>query len=157
ESGDFGYDTGLGYPAANIYLKASYLTTGVILTGSPLQTAIIVNSAVPDGTTNLTVTYTINYYPVTVSFDVSFYQSADPNFGGDTLLGTFSISNPADWTVGVHAKTYTLGSGIGELTLPGFGSVAETDSDYHLLAVIDPSDVVPESFVGITDRDNTSV
>ena len=72
------------------------------------------------------------------SFQVGFYRSTDATFGGDTLLDTVSITAATDLTAGVHSKSFTIGTTGANVSLPGVG-IAETDVDYHLLAVADPT------------------
>ena len=99
-------------------------------------------SATSDGGTTLTVTYNVLSAPVG-AFDLGVYRSTDAAFGGDTLLATLQLS-AADGTVGLHTKTFTIGTGMGQVALPGAGS-ADIESDYHLLVVADPEDEIAES------------
>ena len=111
-------------------------------------------SATADGFTTLSVTYEIIDVSATV-FELGVYRSSDETFGGDTLLTTVTISEPADLTVGTHVKTWVIGSGGGEVPLPGAGA-AEVDSDYFLLFVADPADAVVESDPGGIHEDNVT-
>jgi len=115
---------------------------------------ILMQGATADGATTLSLTYEI----VTASvdpFDINLYRSGDTVFdAGDALLGTVTISDPGDLTVGVHTKTFPIGGGAGEVALPGAGA-AETDDDYNILAVADADLAVDETDVDPTGEDNT--
>ncbi|MSR56051.1 MAG: hypothetical protein EXS05_00015 [Planctomycetaceae bacterium] len=100
-------------------------------------------SATANGSTTLTVTYEVLTSPVD-PFNLGVYRSSDATVGGDVLLATVSLSATADTTVGTHVKTFTIGSGAGQIALPAAGA-AEVDADYFLLFVADPTDAIPET------------
>jgi surface-anchored protein len=107
-------------------------------------TDVVTQSATANGGTTLTVTYDIVNEDAS-PFDIGFYRSADTSYqsASDTLLDTVTISDPADLTVGTHVKNFTIGSGAGEVALPGAGA-ATADGDYHILTVADPTDALAE-------------
>jgi Ca2+-binding RTX toxin-like protein len=121
------------------------------LAGSDL---VVLNAEVSDGAT-LSVTYEVRGTDVS-AFDLSVVLSPDGLFdAGDTSLLTATISDAADLLTGVHTKVFTLGSGVGELPLPG-REIAETDDDYDLLVVVDSGNAVVESDVDPFNSDNTT-
>src|SRR5262249_38012962 len=110
---------------------------------------IVMNSVTTNGSIGMTLTYSIQTSPV-AAFRIGIYQSTDSQFNtGDLLLGTLSISQASDLTVGTHVKTVQIGSGPGQIPLPGAG-LADTNSDYRILAQAD--DLNPTQ-----DPDNTAV
>jgi surface-anchored protein len=105
-------------------------------------------SVAADGFTTLTVTYQIDK-AASAPFEVGFYTSTDTTLdrgttSTDVLKGSVLVSDAADLTVGSHTKTFTIGSGTGQVSLPGAGTAA-VNADYHLLAVIDHLNQVPEA------------
>ncbi|MFN0056255.1 MAG: ELWxxDGT repeat protein [Planctomycetales bacterium] len=104
---------------------------------------IQVLSATANGATTLTVVYTI-LGEASPAFTLGAYRSEDAAFGSDALLGTVTISAAVDLSVGLHSKSFTIGSGLGQIPLPGAG-VAEVDGDYHLLFVADPLGAIAET------------
>jgi Ca2+-binding RTX toxin-like protein len=112
-------------------------------TAVPGATDIRVQSVTADGRTSLSVSYQIDNAQAP-AFDLSVFRSDDTDFGGDTLLGTVSVTAAADLTIGAHTKTWTIGGGAGQMPLPGAGA-AEVDTDYYLLVVADPADLVEET------------
>src|SRR5262249_53899779 len=110
--------------------------------GVPAAAAISMVSATTDGGTQLTVTYQITTSDLAALFDLWFYRSNDAQLdNSDTVLGKATLSSAADGTVGEHTKVFTIGGAAGQIALPGAGA-AETNGDYHLLAVIDPANSV---------------
>ncbi len=105
-----------------------------------LLAGVTMESFTADGATQLTLNYQVT--APTSSLNIGFYRSADTVFGGDTLLRTINLNAPADLSVGAHIKVLTIGSGVGQVPLPGAGA-AEVASDYYLLAVANPTS--PES------------
>ncbi len=96
--------------------------------------------------TRAILVYSVVFEPV-APFEIGVYRSADAVFGAtDELLGTLPISDPDDLTVGGHEMFYTIGSGPGEIALPGIigGLADETDDDYFILLVADHLDAVAE-------------
>jgi surface-anchored protein len=105
-------------------------------------------SVAANGFTTLTVTYQVDK-AAAAPFEVGFYTSTDTNLdrgtsSTDALMGSVLVSDAADLTVGPHTKTFTIGSGTGQVRLPGAGTAA-VNADYHLLAVIDHLNQVPEA------------
>ncbi|MCU0872672.1 MAG: hypothetical protein MUE50_10045, partial [Pirellulaceae bacterium] len=116
---------------------------------------IQMQEVVADGATSLAVTYQIDGGEA-ASFDVGFFVSTDPVLdAGDTQIDTATIGDPADRTVGVHTKIFTIGTGAGEIALPGAG-VAETDGEYFILVVADPGDLIAEADADPIQEDNTA-
>ena len=66
-------------------------------------------------------------------------------------MSTISISHAADLTVGAHSVTFSIGS---QVLLPGAG-LAESNDDYCLLVVADPSNTIRESDQDPLSEDNT--
>jgi aspartate/glutamate racemase len=137
--------------------------------GSPFAAAVVndlvgptstvpdirVVSATADGRTTFSLSYAIDNVPVT-QFDVGIYRSDDTAFGGDTLLSTVTISAAADLSVGMHTKTWTIGSGAGQIALPGAGA-SDISQDYYLLAVADPTDAIVETDTTSPGLNNVAV
>src|SRR5262249_17980554 len=102
---------------------------------------IHVNQFTGEGGSNVSVTYEIEHGSVG-AFDIGFYRSTDTRWdGGDIALSTVHITAPPDLTLRVHTKTLALGTGPGQVALPGAGA-ADVDADYYLLAVADPTNAV---------------
>lgn len=114
---------------------------------------IVLNSVTSDGASTLTVQYQI-IGSDSAAFDVGFYASSDSLFGGDSLLDFVTIDQPGDLSVGIHTKDYTIGSGAGQVALPGAG-LADTFGDVQLLVVADHNNVVPELDADPFNEDNT--
>lgn len=107
-----------------------------------------------DGLTNLEVQYEIELAD-SDPFDVGFYVSADSLFdAGDVLLSTVTLSAESERTVGTHSKSFPIGTGAGQIALPGFGT-ADLDSNYYILAVADPGDTVFEADPQGANSDNS--
>jgi RTX calcium-binding nonapeptide repeat (4 copies)/Bacterial Ig domain len=107
-----------------------------------------------NGTDRMQVGYRIENTSVASPFELGVYRSSDSTFqpGTDELLGTVTISGTG-LDVGARAVTMTIGSGAGEIPLPGFGA-AETGSDYELLFVLDHLNTVTELDVDPFNDDN---
>jgi hypothetical protein len=92
-------------------------------------------SATADGQSTLTLSYQIGTTDAD-PFRIGLYTSTNPVFdSGDTLQSTIPITDPADLSVGLHTKTFTIGTGTGQVPLPGAG-LADLPGDYFLLASI---------------------
>jgi ELWxxDGT repeat protein len=95
------------------------------------------------------------------SLELRVYRSLDAVFDAadsatpDTLLDGIVITDAADLTVGVHMKTVTIGTASADLSLPGVGRL-EDDSDYHLIAVADPRNLIAEADADPFAEDNTA-
>jgi surface-anchored protein len=86
-----------------------------------------------DGQDTLSIRYEVLHPAASVPFTTTFYRSADAAIGaGDVTLDKATVSAAADLTVGVHTKTFKIGSGS-KVALPGAGA-PESASDYHILA-----------------------
>lgn len=108
-----------------------------------------------DGLTTLTLNYEIDFTSVS-PFEIGIFRSADELAGDDQLLTTISIDLPADRDIGSHTKSWTIGSAPGNIALPGAGAV-ELDSDYFLLATLDPDNVIAELDLDAANEDNSRV
>ena len=87
----------------------------------PAQTSSS-NQATADGGTSLAVHYQILGGPVP-AFEVGIYRSADPILdAADMRLDEAPISDPADLTAGCPHQDVTIGTGPGEIALPGAAS-----------------------------------
>lgn len=107
-------------------------------------TDIIATTSRGDGFKTISVGYRIENKPAPVPFEVGVYRSADGVFdvGLDELLDTFMISG-SGLEVGKKMLTLPIGSGPGEIALPGAGAT-ETDLDYQILFVFDHLDAISE-------------
>lgn len=119
------------------------------------ETDVRVLSVVTNGATTLTVTYEIDTI-ASDPFTLGIYRSADSLAGDDLLLASLPVSSAADLTVGTHVKSWTIGSAVGQVPLPGAGA-EEIDADYYLLAVADPDNSLVENDLDSLNEDNTAV
>ncbi|MFM8220405.1 MAG: hypothetical protein ACKOJF_15940, partial [Planctomycetaceae bacterium] len=101
--------------------------------------SLVVRSITTNGLTSLTIEYEVLNSTVAV-FNLGAFRSADAALdpAADSLLSSVTVSQFADRTVGVHTKTFTIGSGTGQLALPGAG-LTDVETDYRLLLALDPS------------------
>lgn len=114
------------------------------------------NSVTANGLGTLTLSYEIAVSAIT-SLDVGAYRSSDTIFDtSDVATGLVTLTNPADLTVGSHVKNITIGSGAGQLALPGAGAT-EVDGEYQLLFLADPLDTIDEAELDPFGRNNTRV
>lgn len=105
---------------------------------------IVMGSAQATGTTALTLTYQVTGN-TTSPFRIGFYNSADANFDArDAILGTVPVSDPTLLTVGSHSLTVPIGTGTGQVPLPGAG-LPLPSSSFYVLAVANDNNAVPES------------
>src|SRR5581483_7326736 len=88
------------------------------------------------------------------TFDIGFYRSADAVYGSDTFVSSITLTG-TDLDPGHHSKTFTIGSGSGQVPLPGAGA-ADVNTDYYLLAVADPTNAVSEDDADPFAEDNTA-
>lgn len=125
---------------------------------------ILMQNAVANGST-LTVTYNIADMPVD-PFTLGVFRSTDALFDpatkdtrGDLFLDQVQLTDPADLSVGLHTKTFTIGPAVGDISLPGVER-PEIDGDYHLLVVADPQNAIvesdPKGASGPLNEDNTA-
>ncbi|RPI85297.1 MAG: hypothetical protein EHM42_06820, partial [Planctomycetaceae bacterium] len=124
-------------------------------TADVLPTNLRMVSATSDGLTALTVSYEIensNSDPFEIAFLVSDDLAPD---AGDVQLATVTITDHSDLTMGTHTKTFTIGSGLGKVALPGAGA-DDPSTDYHLLVVADPADQVAELDPAGSNSDNAT-
>ncbi|SFJ26696.1 FG-GAP-like repeat-containing protein [Planctomicrobium piriforme] len=95
-------------------------------------------------------TITLNYFVRNTPpgpIELGFYKSSDAAYSGaDQLLSMFTLSG-ADLTAGAHTRIFQVGTGPGELNLP-------TGENYHLLAVLDPGDMLFENDFSPWNDDN---
>ncbi|WP_422928452.1 beta strand repeat-containing protein [Singulisphaera sp. PoT] len=116
---------------------------------------LALNSVKVSGHT-LTINYDVNGSAASLPFRFGLYRSSDASFGGDSLIGSIVLSSAADLAAGSHTKTFTLGSGPGQLSLPGAGA-AEDDGEYYLLGVLDDQNSNDEFESDPYNHDNTQV
>jgi hypothetical protein len=87
---------------------------------------------------------------------LKFYKSADPFVvASDQVLASFDLTAASDLSKGTHTKSYSFGSGTGQVPIPGRG-LAATAVDYYLLAMLDPDDLMFEIDLESISRDNQS-
>ncbi|MHC4403656.1 MAG: CehA/McbA family metallohydrolase [Planctomycetota bacterium] len=133
----------------------SLLSSGVPFAEGP-PGDVCMRSVTADGGTSLEMVYEIVDVPM-VSLEVALYRSSDLRVDGeDELLDRVLLDDPADLTTGLHAKRFEIGSGPDQIALPGAGA-DETDVDYRLLALADPSNAVEEADLHPFDEDNTAL
>lgn len=114
---------------------------------------LVVREFVSDGEVTISVTYEI-VGANSSAFDLGFYLSGDVLHDEfDELLHSVSLVDPADLTMGTHVRSFTIGSGPGEVPFPGAG-VPIDDNESYLLVVADPDDAVRENDLGIRGGDN---
>lgn len=135
--------------------NASVSDTFDIVVAAAPTSDIVMNSVTANGKNTLTVSYEIQNSPITGPVTLRFVQSADAVFSGtDTLLSNVTISAAADLTVGLHTKTFTIGTATGQVKLPGAGATEPT-TDYFILAVADPTNAITEADSDPLHEDNT--
>ncbi|MBL8815209.1 MAG: hypothetical protein JNL58_04200 [Planctomyces sp.] len=116
-------------------------------------TNIIAGRITGDGDTTISVGYVVENKPVPTSFEIGVYRSADSLFDpSDELLDTITVSG-SGLDIGKYSLEVPIGSGPGELSLPGAGTT-ETDEDYQLLFVFDHLDTVEEIDTAAGPNDN---
>ncbi len=129
--------------------------TGIQAFGASFQYIlpnIVMGAAQLSGTTGLTLTYQVTGNSAN-PFRIGFYSSADANFhSSDVLLGSVQVSDPAMLTVGSHTLMLTIGSGVGQIPLPGAGQPIPSSS-YYLLAQANDNNALTESSM----TDNTAL
>ena len=136
--------SGSGTPRADI---------GAVEAGA--WTDIQVNSITTNGNHTVTVTYTIINVDAP-AFDLSFVTSSDGLADtGDQVLESVTITNATDRTVGVHSLTWSIGSGVNEVALPGVNPLV-SDADDRVLVVADLANAVDESDLQPLHEDNTA-
>ncbi|MFO0925866.1 MAG: Ig-like domain-containing protein [Gemmataceae bacterium] len=162
--GSFTYRPASGYTGPDSF---AYRARDGVLDSAPTVVSVYVLlsdiqllSAVGKGDGTVELTYDISTADIPLTgFDLGFYRSVDARYGnGDDvpLGGLLHLSDPADLTPGLHSKTLTIGTGAGQVVLPGAGA-AEVDTDYHLLAVADPRNLLVENDGLLYFVDNTAV
>jgi Ca2+-binding RTX toxin-like protein len=143
-------------PTANVTVfvtdNEGNVGTATIYETAPLDLRVL--SATANGQTTFSVTYQVLSGPAP-AFELAVYQSTDALLGSDQLLASLPITSLSDRATGTHTKSWTIGSGSGQVSLPGAGAI-ETDDDYSLLVVADPSDFVPEDDPAGTGEDNVA-
>jgi uncharacterized delta-60 repeat protein len=119
-------------------------------------TDIQMQSAVASGTT-LTVQYQITGAPAT-AFGIGLYEAPNSSFQPtvDSLVSSIQITSASDLTIGMHTKFYTLGSGVGQVALPGAGA-SDSGNGNYLLAVANYQDSVVEYSDDPSYGENTTV
>lgn len=94
-------------------------------------------AATADGEDRLVVAYSVENVPADGPFEIGVYLSTDGTFdlAEDDLLDTITISG-SDLEIGERKIAFDIGSGEGEVAMPGAGA-PEVDSDYQILFVVD--------------------
>ncbi|MCY2990027.1 MAG: hypothetical protein NTY19_19460 [Planctomycetota bacterium] len=130
--------------------------TAFVFDGGRDSTDIRLESIEAHGSATLVVTYEIISGP-TAPFEIGLYRSADTAYQTcDEQLGAVVVNNTGDLTTGLHRLEFAMGSGSGQVPMPGVGAI-ETDDEYYLLGVADPTNAVPEQDVDPVNDDNTVV
>jgi len=62
----------------------------------------------------------------------------------DEPLKILTLTAPGDLTIGTHTVSFVIGTGAGEIPLPGAGTT-EPATDYHILALVDPLNLIGEN------------
>lgn len=121
----------------------------------PPATDIQLQAITGGGANKVSVRYEIVNEPA-AAFQLEFFRSANNQWdAGDLRVSGVTISAPADLSVGIHVKTFTVGTGAGKIALPGAGA-ADPPIDYFLLAAADAADQVAESDADPQNEDNTA-
>lgn len=112
-------------------------------------------AATADGEDRLVIAYSVENVPADGPFEIGVYLSADGIFDAveDELLDTITITG-SDLGVGDRKMAFDIGSGEGEVALPGAGA-PEIDSDYQILFVVDHLNVQEEIDGDPFNDDNT--
>lgn len=117
---------------------------------------ILLTKLVTDGSTTLSLTYEIAFGPV-APFQLHLLRSADEILSGVLVpLAELTINDPADLSTGEHTRTFTIGSGVGQIALPGAGA-PEINDDYRIVAVADPANAISEADIDPVNDDNLIV
>ncbi|MCY2962322.1 MAG: M10 family metallopeptidase C-terminal domain-containing protein [Planctomycetota bacterium] len=115
---------------------------------------IRVDSATTNGQSTISVNYSI-FTQDAPAFELRFAKSADTLYGaGDVTLGSITLTNPSDRTIGSHTLQLPIGTLAGQIALPGT-LAADGDDDYRILVVADPTNAVVEADLDPLNEDNT--
>lgn len=134
------------YAAGNdSFLGVTPTGTAAASTTVVVANAPAIESAKADGSTTLSLTYTVPSGEAAPPFDVQFFRSnhATPQ-PSDSLLGTVSLSEPADLTPGRHTKVVPIGGGLGQVPLPGLGS-PDVPGSYRILVAVNTLGTSPSA------------
>lgn len=137
--GDGDYDRG------DLYLEGSYFSYADMAFRTYMESPAAMDIQLDafgtgNGSDVVQVAYTLSGMGG-AAFDLGFYASADTVFdGGDTLLSTYTVTDPADLTDGSHTLDLTLGADINLVT-----EAMSPFFDHYILAVADPVDAVAET------------
>ncbi len=101
-----------------------------------LLAGVILQSVTADGGTQLSLTYEVR--ELTTELNVGFYRNSGSFLADAVLLDNATLSDPADLSMGVHVKNFSIGSGVDQIALPGAGA-AEVQQDYAIWAVANPT------------------
>ncbi len=113
--------------------QSATMTVNVAANNTATIAGLSLNAAT---TTTVTVAYDVKYAAVGVPLFIDLVTSSDVQYSPeDSLLSRIGLTAAADLSVGPHTKTFTIGSGVGKVALPGNGA-PELSTDYHVLAVI---------------------
>jgi Ca2+-binding RTX toxin-like protein len=109
---------------------------------------IVMVSATGDGNETLSLSYHVD--GTVGPFSINLYRAPAAAFSknDDVLLGTIKLTDASDLAAGDHTITRGIGT---DAMLPGAGAV-ESETDYFILAVANPTGAVPETSLS----DNTA-
>jgi uncharacterized delta-60 repeat protein len=113
-------------------------------------------SSTTSGTT-LTLQYQITGI-ASSAFGIGLFEAPTNQFQSQnaTFVGAIQVTAAADLSVGIHTKVYTIGSGAGQVPLPGAGSSDPGNGNY-LVAVANYQDTVYEYDDDAFHHDDTTV
>ena len=119
---------------------------------------IVLNSVTSDGNTMLTVRYQILNSALAAPLAIRFLKSTDTvASAGDPTFSDVAIKKSTDLTVGRHEVTFVIGKAGSQVALPGMTSTKDDDTDYFVLAVADPVNLIEEVDSDPLNEDNTVV
>ncbi len=102
-------------------------------------------SAEASGTDKVVLTYDIfGSAPLALDFGVYLSLDGRRDLVDASLGGLLSVRDAVDLVPGRRTKTFTIGSALGQIPLPGMGT-PETAIDYKLLFVADPANSLVEA------------
>ena len=147
--------TTLAAHGGDITKTDAFLTRWTVGDPPPPPIDIQMKQFTADGGSRVSLTYEVLGGPA-AAFSIGFYKSADALYQTtDASLGTYRVSRPADLSVGTHTLPIALPASGSTIALPGFGT-AETNDEYRLLAVADPTNALAEIDLNPVNEDNTA-
>lgn len=129
------------------------LSTDLIVPIKVLHPDVQMTSFTGNGGSEVTIAYEIVQGAVQ-AFSILIYEaSPDALLLTDPILASFNLSAVEDLSVGVHTKTFSVGTGPGQLPLPGAGTQLPS-GDFRILAVADAADSILEDDSSSIEEDN---